>query len=354
MSRRDDEAPTHSGGAVSLAGDPAGAVSPQATTAPAGTRSAGPPRWCASNPQRRGRRRRRPAGRALAAGALLGAAVFAGTHLQGQPARADAGGDSDLFSLTNQDRTSNGVAALADNSTLSAIGEAAPYSGCSGAGTIDGRAQDMINRNYFAHQIPPCNQYVWSMMSAFGVRYQSAGENIGWGSGYDVSGSAGATWINTQFMNSSDHRANILNPNYTALGIGSAYAASGWNGGSGGTGPEGLDVRRGVRPAAGSSATAADPFVGPELDVSDPDGAGHRRGHAGTDARPHPDPDPHPTPTPTAGPHPHSAPRAGAPAPRLRVQRPGPDLRHHRGDPRGLPLLLELRTMPPHTAEPAP
>ena len=186
-----------------------------------------------AKPERRTRRRRHPAGRALAAGALLGAAVFAGTHLQGQPARADAGADSDLFTLTNQDRTSNGVAALADNSTLSAIGEAAPYSGCSGAGTIDGRAQDMINRDYFAHQIPPCNQYVWSMMSAFGVRYESAGENIGWESGY---GSGSASQVNSQFMNSSDHRANILNPDYTALGIGSAYAASGWNF-PGGAGP---------------------------------------------------------------------------------------------------------------------
>ena len=186
-----------------------------------------------AEPAGRGQRRRRPAGRAVAAGALLGAAVFAGTHLQGQPARADAGGDADLFSLTNQDRTSNGVAALADNSTLSAIGEAAPYGGCPGAGTIDGRAQDMINRNYFAHQIPPCNQYVWSMMSAFGVRYESAGENIGWVDN-ETSASGGASWINTQFMESPDHRANILNPKYTALGIGSAYAASGWTGGGSG------------------------------------------------------------------------------------------------------------------------
>ena len=111
------------------------------------------------------RRRRRSPGRVVLAGAMLGAALFAGSHLHGQLAAADATADSDLFSLTNQDRTSNGVAALADDPTLDSIGEAAPYSGCSGAGTIDVRAQDMINRDYFAHLIPPCNQYVWSMMS---------------------------------------------------------------------------------------------------------------------------------------------------------------------------------------------
>jgi len=174
----------------------------------------------------RHRRRRRSGGRALLAGALLGAAVFAVGHLHGQPAAADATADADLFALTNQDRASNGVPALVQNSTLSSIGEAAPYSGCSGAGTIDGRAQDMINRDYFAHLIPPCNQLVWSMMSAFGVDYDSAGENIGWESGYG-DGSASANQVNTDFMNSTDHRENILNPKYTDLGIGSATTASG-------------------------------------------------------------------------------------------------------------------------------
>jgi hypothetical protein len=156
---------------------------------------------------------------------MLGAALFAGSHLQGQPAAADGTADSDLFSLTNQDRTSNGVAALADDSTLDSIGEAAPYSGCAGAGTIDGRAQDMINRDYFAHAIPPCNQYVFSMMSAFGVHYQSAGENVGW---VDNEGSADAAaqWINQSFMQSPDHEQNILDPSYTDLGIGSATSQS--------------------------------------------------------------------------------------------------------------------------------
>jgi uncharacterized protein YkwD len=164
--------------------------------------------------------------RAVMAGALLAGAVSVTAHLNGQPAAADSAADSDLFSLTNQDRASNGVAALGYSSTLQYIGENAPYSGCSGAGTIRGRAQDMLNRDYFSHQIPPCGQYVWPMMSAYGVHYISAGENIGWVSGEGASGSA-AQWINTAFMNSSDHRANILNPQYTDLGVGSAVTGAG-------------------------------------------------------------------------------------------------------------------------------
>ena len=39
---------------------------------------------------------------------------------------------------------------------------------------------DMIRRNYFAHPILGCGQFVFSMMQAYGVHYRSAGENIGW------------------------------------------------------------------------------------------------------------------------------------------------------------------------------
>jgi len=170
--------------------------------------------------------RRRTGRRTLISAVLVAGAVTVVAQFPASPARADYGADSDLFSLTNQDRTSNGVPALNSNGTLASIGEAQPYGGCSGAGTIDGRAQDMINRNYFAHAIPPCGQYVFSMMSYFGVNYRSAGENIGWVSN-EGSASGAAQYVDAQFMQSSDHRANILNPNYTDLGIGSATTGSG-------------------------------------------------------------------------------------------------------------------------------
>lgn len=135
---------------------------------------------------------------------------------------ADAGLDSQLFALTNQDRASNGVRALNFSGTLENIGEGAPYR-C-GSLTVYGRSVDMIRRNYFSHVIPGCGTYVWPMMSAYGVNYRSAGENIGW-----EANTTSASYINSAFMASPDHRANILNGSFTHMGAGSAYGA-GWTG----------------------------------------------------------------------------------------------------------------------------
>ena len=293
------------------------------------------------------------------AGAMLGAALFAGSHLQGQPAAADAGSDSDLFSLTNQDRASNGVAALEENGTLAAIGEAAPYSGCAGAGTIDGRAQDMINRDYFAHAIPPCDQYVFSMMSAFGVNPNNgAGENVGWESGY---GSGSANAVNSQFMGSPEHQANILNPNYTDLGVGSATTASGpsW------TYPGGRAPTRtsGCSPRSLPECPRTPPLPPPPRRPQPrrpqprrPGPTGH--GPAGDrSARRHTDAHAHTHTHPDAGADPHchgdTDGHREPPTARLRVPRAGAHLRYHRVGPGSLPLRLELRTMPPDTGRPA-
>jgi uncharacterized protein YkwD len=236
------------------------------------------------------------------AGAMLGAAFFAGSHLQGQPAAADAGSDSDLFSLTNQDRASNGAAALEENGTLAAIGEAAPYSGCAGAGTIDGRAQDMINRDYFAHAIPPCDQNVFSMMSAFGVNPNNgAGENVGWESGY---GSGSANAVNSQFMGSLEHRENILNPNYTDLGVGSATTASGqsWTYPGGGTYQ---DVWMFAEEFARVPSHAAPPATAPPATAppaTAPPATAPRATAPPVTARPVATPTPTPTPTPVPTP----------------------------------------------------
>ncbi len=146
------------------------------------------------------------------------------------PVRADGSADGALFSLTNQDRASNGVRSLGGNGTLGAIGEGARYNGCGFA--VNGRSVDMIQRNYFAHPIKDCGQLVFSMMQAFGIHYQSAGENIGWNTYGD--GGTAASQINSAFMNSPDHRSNILNPNFTALGVGSDNSGSAaWSGGGG-------------------------------------------------------------------------------------------------------------------------
>ena len=164
-------------------------------------------------------------------GAVLAVCAFSLLE-SATPVVADYGADATLFSLTNQDRASNGVRSLSFSGTLQNIGEGAPY-GCGGM-TVDGRSVDMIRRGYFSHVIEGCGVYVFSMMQAYGVRYLSAGENIGWVDN-ETSGGSAASYINGQFMNSPEHRDNILNGNYTAMGAGSAYASSWTCGSCGGT-----------------------------------------------------------------------------------------------------------------------
>ena len=73
------------------------------------------------------------------------------------------------------------------------------------------KAQDMITLKYFGH-ISPTYGSPFDMMKAAGVTYRYAGENL-----------AGAGNVDQAFnslMNSSGHRANILNRDYTDIGVG--------------------------------------------------------------------------------------------------------------------------------------
>jgi uncharacterized protein YkwD len=179
-------------------------------------------------PSRRALCLRRAIRPAAVGAVLLAACGFAVMHMAATTrlVSANSGEDSELFSLTNQDRASNGVHSLVFSGTLENIGEGASYD-CKGV-HVNGRSDDMIQRNYFAHPILGCGEYVFSMMQAYGVHYSSAGENIGRESG------AGdpASYINSAFMASTDHKANILDPNYTEMGAGSDESAPGvmWTG----------------------------------------------------------------------------------------------------------------------------
>ena len=56
------------------------------------------------------------------------------------------------------------------------------------------------------------------MLQKYGVSYRSAGENI-------AAGQTTAEAVMQDWMNSSGHRANILNSSYTEIGVG--YFAGG-------------------------------------------------------------------------------------------------------------------------------
>lgn len=104
------------------------------------------------------------------------------------------------------------------------------YGGC-GFG-IDGRAEDMVRRNYFSHTILNCgSQNAFNMMRAAAIPFSAAAENIGYCSGCSGA-SAAAQWINSHFMSSPEHEGNILNSSYTTVGIGSWWTAPGqtWSG----------------------------------------------------------------------------------------------------------------------------
>lgn len=73
------------------------------------------------------------------------------------------------------------------------------------------KARDMIENNYFSHY-SPIHGSPFQMMAKAGIRYRYAGENL-----------AGASTVeraHSSLMNSPGHRANILNPNFTHIGIG--------------------------------------------------------------------------------------------------------------------------------------
>lgn len=76
----------------------------------------------------------------------------------------------------------------------------------------DTKAKDMAINNYFSHTSPTYGS-PFEMLQHFGVTYRAAGENI-------AAGQITASEVMNSWMNSSGHRANILNANYTELGVG--------------------------------------------------------------------------------------------------------------------------------------
>lgn len=73
------------------------------------------------------------------------------------------------------------------------------------------KAQDMIDNNYFSHNSPKYGS-PFDMMKSFGVSYVTAGENI--------AGNQTVQAAHNALMNSPGHRKNILNPEFTHIGLG--------------------------------------------------------------------------------------------------------------------------------------
>ena len=111
--------------------------------------------------------------------------------------------ENEVIRLVNEIRVENGLKPLTANWELSRI---ARY-----------KSEDMSDNRYFSHTSPIYGT-PFQMIRAFGLSYRSAGENIAYGYGTPAA-------VVNGWMNSSGHRANILNASYTQIGVG--YCANG-------------------------------------------------------------------------------------------------------------------------------
>jgi uncharacterized protein YkwD len=144
---------------------------------------------------------------------------------------ADGGFAAKMLELVNQHRAAAGVGPLQWSDALGRVAQDARYDGC--GFPVYGRANDMGARNYFSHSILGCaNQSYSHLLGALGVQSSGSGENLAWMNG-TTDPLLAATRLTNDLMASSGHRANILNANFTHVGIGSWRTAPGqtWSGG---------------------------------------------------------------------------------------------------------------------------
>ena len=105
--------------------------------------------------------------------------------------------EKEVFDLINKQRTNNGLQALKVDNEVQRVARI--------------KAQDMVDNNYFAHDSPIYGS-PFNMLKSFKISYKTAGENI--------AGNSSNSGAVTSWMNSSGHKANILNSNFNYTGVG--------------------------------------------------------------------------------------------------------------------------------------
>ena len=123
------------------------------------------------------------------------------------PTNEQASVEQEVVKLVNAERAKEGLPALKEDWELSRV---AKY-----------KSQDMHDKNYFDHTSPTYGT-PFTMMKNFGITYKSAGENI-------AKGQQSASEVVNAWMNSAGHRANILNKNYTHIGVGFVKDGNYWS-----------------------------------------------------------------------------------------------------------------------------
>lgn len=130
--------------------------------------------------------------------------IYPGQHLTiPQIPAAVSNFESEVVRLVNAERSQRGLQPLSANWELSRVARF--------------KSQDMADNRYFSHTSPIYGS-PFQMIRSFGLSFRTAGENIAYGQRTPQA-------VVNSWMNSSGHRANILNASYTQIGVG--YVANG-------------------------------------------------------------------------------------------------------------------------------
>ena len=103
-----------------------------------------------------------------------------------------------IVALVNKERAAAGLAPVSGLDSLHKVANA--------------KATDMRVNNYFSHTSPTYGS-PFDMLTSYGISYKAAGENI-------AKGQKTPEEVMKAWMNSSGHRANILNANFNYMGVG--------------------------------------------------------------------------------------------------------------------------------------
>jgi uncharacterized protein YkwD len=108
--------------------------------------------------------------------------------------------EAEVVALTNRERAAAGLPPLAADPLLTRAARA--------------HSADMVARDFYSHTAPDGSR-PWDRATAAGAARRSIGENI-------ACGQRSPAEVVTGWMNSPGHRANILKPDFTHIGIGFA------------------------------------------------------------------------------------------------------------------------------------
>jgi uncharacterized YkwD family protein len=127
-------------------------------------------------------------------------------QIQTQGTQSVSGFQQRVVELVNQERAKVGLNPVVPMDDLTKVAQV--------------KAEDMATNNYFSHTSPTYGS-PFDMMKQFGINYSHAGENIAMG--YSTPEKVMEGW-----MNSEGHKKNILNPNFTEIGVGFTTNGNYW------------------------------------------------------------------------------------------------------------------------------